>query len=300
MTDAGAMTSDNTGAGSDEVEARSGNREEAGPNPTALRGTKVLLTGASSGIGAATALALAQAGAIVGLVGRRQALLEKVLDGCHRYAAESAMWVADLADLDTATRVALEAWEAFGHLDVLINNAAVPKVRPVRRMGFADVEHAMRVNFFSPVRMTLAVLPPMLERGQGTIVNVASMGGRLGIAHEAAYSASKFALSGWSEAIAIDLYGTGIDVRLIQPGPIDTDIWDRPGEERAVYDGPKETPESVATGILAAIGSDRFEHYLPDLKAIVEGKDADIDAYIAMAAAMAADQTTIAIPEGAP
>ncbi|MHB1486231.1 MAG: SDR family NAD(P)-dependent oxidoreductase [Acidimicrobiales bacterium] len=294
------MKADAPGAGSDGVEAPPGDREKAGPNRAELRGTKVLLTGASSGIGAATALALAQAGAIVGVVGRRQALLEKVLAGCRRYAAESAMWVADLADLDTAARVALEAWEAFGYLDVLINNAAVPKVRPVSRMGFEDVEHAMRVNFFSPVCMTLAVLPRMLERGQGTIVNVASMGGRLGIAHEAAYSASKFALSGWSEAVAIDLCGTGINVRLIQPGPIDTDIWDRPGEEHAVYDGPKEAPESVAAGILAALGSDQFEHYLPDLKAIVVGKDADIDAYIAMAANMAAAQTTTTIPEGAP
>ncbi|MBO0730977.1 MAG: SDR family NAD(P)-dependent oxidoreductase, partial [Acidimicrobiaceae bacterium] len=246
-----------------------------------------LITGASSGIGAATARLLASRGTTVGLVGRRASLLEEGLDECRAHAPASRMWVTDLGDLDAAAGVAEEAWEAFGGLDALINNAAVPKVRPMDAITPDDVEHAMRVNFLSPVRMTLAVLPRMLAREHGWIVNVASLGGRLGIFHEAAYSASKFALSGWSEVMAIELHGTGVQVRLIQPGPIDTDIWDRPGEPRAVFaDGPKEPPSVVAEGIVAAFDSDRFEHYLPDLKAVVTNKDADIDAYIAGMAAM--------------
>ena len=77
-------------------------------------------------------------------------------------------------------------------------------------------------------------------------------------------------------------------VRLIQPGAIDTDIWDRPGQERALfYEGPKESPELVADGIIEAIASDRFEHYLPDMKSVVTFKDSDIDGYIAMAAELA-------------
>ena len=257
---------------------------------TALQGARVLVTGASSGIGAATAKALAAAGATVGLVGRRQANLEAITGECRQFSPDCTFWAVDLSDLEAAEDLALDAWATFGHLDVLINNAAIPKVRPIDRMTFDDVEHAMRANFFSPVRMTLAVLPRMLARGSGTIVNVASMGGRLGIQHEAAYSASKFALSGWSEAMAMDLHGTGVRVRLIQPGAIDTDIWDRPGEEKALYfEGPKEPPSVVAEGILAAIGSDRFEHYLPDMKSVVEFKDSDIDAYIAMAARLSAE-----------
>jgi short-subunit dehydrogenase len=252
-----------------------------------VQGACILLTGASSGIGAVTAVRLAEAGATVGLVGRRQPLLEAVLADCRAHTPGCEMWVADLGDLDRAEAVAVEAWDAFGHLDVLINNAAVPKVRPVQSIGFSDVEHAMRVNFFSPVRMTLAVLPRMLERAQGTIVNVSSMGGRLGIAHESAYSASKFALCGWSESMAIDLDGTGVRVRLIEPGPIATDIWDRPGEEKAVYDGPLEPPEVVATGILEALTSDRFEHFLPDLSGVVTYKTGDIDGYLNMAASLA-------------
>jgi short-subunit dehydrogenase len=251
-----------------------------------VAGSRVLITGASSGIGAATARLLASRDATVGLVGRRAEKLEEVLDDCRAAAPASRMWVCDLGDLDAAERLALEAWDALGHLDILVNNAAIPKVRAIDAVTMVAVEHAMRVNFFSPVAMTLAVLPRMLQRGRGMVVNVASMGGRVGIAHESAYTASKFAFCGWSESMAIDLHGTPIAVRLIQPGPIDTDIWSRPGEERAVYDGPKVPPEVVAEGIMAAIRGDRFEHYLPDLKGFVDAKQADIDSYLAGVAGM--------------
>ena len=89
----------------------------------------------------------------------------------------------------------------------------------------------MRTNFMSPIRMNLAVLPLMLERGSGTIVNVASGGGRFGIVHESAYCAAKFAMTGWSEVAAMDLADTPIEVKLIQPGAIATEIWvPQPGE----------------------------------------------------------------------
>jgi short-subunit dehydrogenase len=246
--------------------------------------SRFLITGASSGIGAATARLLAGRGATVGLVGRRVDRLSAVLADCQVHSPASRMWAADLSDLQAAEDLVDEAWEALGGLDVLINNAAVPKVGSVTALTPAVVEQVMAVNFFSPVRMTLRVLPLMLERGGGVIVNVASMAGRVGVSREAAYSASKFALCGWSESMAMDLHGTPIKVRLIQPGPIDTDIWDRPGEETATYDGPKEPPELVANGILAAIEAESFEHYLPDLSAVVAYKVSDIDGYIKAAA----------------
>ena len=246
-----------------------------------VEGAKVLLTGASSGIGAATARLLARRRATVGIVGRRAELLASVLDDCRREQPDCRMWVADLGDLETAESLVDEAWEAFGGLDVLINNAAVPKRRAVTALTVEEVEDTMRVNFLAPSRMTLRVLPRMMAGSGGVIVNVASMGGRLGIAHEAAYCARKFALTGWSEAMAVDLHGTNVAVRLIQPGPIDTDIWDREGEDPPLFDIDKLPPDMVADGIVSAIEGDVFEHYLPDLKAIVTGKDADIDAYIA-------------------
>ncbi|HZN82545.1 MAG TPA: SDR family NAD(P)-dependent oxidoreductase, partial [Mycobacterium sp.] len=135
--------------------------------------------------------------------------------------------------------------------------------------------------------LTLAVLPKMLERGDGMVVNVSSVGGRLGIIHESAYCASKFALCGWSESMAVDLHGTGVSVKLIEPGPVDTEIWDQPDNDEPIYDGPKFSPEEVAVGIIDALGSDGFEHYVPDMKAVVDLKNADIDTYIAGAAGMA-------------
>lgn len=249
--------------------------------PFAPEGARVLVTGASSGIGAALARVLAERGAIVGVVARRRDRLADVLEDCRRHSPRSKMWVADLVDPERAAGVALEAWESFEGLDALVNNAAVPKRRAVDQLTPTDLDQVMRINFFAPARMTLAVLPLMLDRDRGLIVNVASMGGRLGIPHEAAYCASKFALTGWSEAMAIDLHGTGVGVRLIQPGPIDTEIWHLPDNDDPLYEGPKVPPEEVANGIVDAMASATFEHYLPDMKAIVTGKDADIDRFIA-------------------
>jgi short-subunit dehydrogenase len=247
-----------------------------------------MVTGASSGIGAATARALAAQGTTVALVARRADRLDAVVADCTGPAPRSRRWVADLSDPDVAAAVALDVWDTFGHVDVVVNNAGVPMRRPVTRLTMADVERAMRINYLSPVAITLAVLPRMLERGAGTIVNVSSVGGRLGITTESAYSASKFALAGWTEAAAIDLDGTGVRLRLVLPGPIDTEIWDQPDNDAPVYTGPLAPPEEVADGIVAAIDSDRFEHYVPDLKAVVEMKTADVDAFFAGMKAMAA------------
>jgi short-subunit dehydrogenase len=250
-------------------------------------GKRVLITGASSGVGAALARSLASDGAVVGLIARRQDRLAEVLADCRRVSPDSMMWVADLADSASVGPLALAAWDALGGIDVVVNNAAVPKRRVVTALEPSEVEAVMRVNFFAPMRLTLAVLPRMVERGDGMIVNVSSVGGRLGIVHESAYCASKFALCGWSESMAVDLHGTGISVKLIEPGPVDTEIWDQPDNDDPIYDGPKFSAQAVAQGILEALGREGFEHYVPDMKAVVDLKNADIDTYIAGAAGMA-------------
>jgi short-subunit dehydrogenase len=253
----------------------------------AAAGKRVLITGASSGLGAALARQLATREAVVGLIARRRDRLGEVLADCQRTSPGSAMWVADLADTSALRDLALLVWDVLGGIDVLINNAAIPKRRPVAALDPNDVEDVMRVNFFAPMRLTLALLPRMLARGSGLIVNVSSVGGRLGIIHETAYCASKFALCGWSEAMAVDLYGSGITVKLIEPGPVDTEIWDHPDSEEPIYQGPKVAADAVAEGIIDALGSDKFEHYVPDMKAVVDAKNADLDAFIAGAAGMA-------------
>jgi short-subunit dehydrogenase len=254
---------------------------------------RVLVTGASSGIGAALARALAARGDAVGLVARRADRLEAVLSECAATSPNSRMWVADLEDLELAERVALEAWDALGGLDVLVNNAAIPQVCHVTKLSNAEIERQMRVNFLSPVRMTMAVLPRMLERGSGTIVNVGSVGGRLGISREAAYTASKFALTGWSEALALDLWGTGVKVKVVTPGAIDTDIWFHPDVEPTVYDGPKSPPEAVAAEMLPFLDDDRFELFTPadqHMDEVVRGKSNDVDGFLAGVAAWEAQE----------
>ncbi|HEY6429992.1 MAG TPA: SDR family NAD(P)-dependent oxidoreductase [Acidimicrobiales bacterium] len=243
-------------------------------------GRTVLVTGASSGIGAAVARELAGRGDTVALVARRRERLDEVLADCRRSSSASERWAADLSDPAEAANLALTIWDHYGGLEVVINNAAVPMRRHATRLTMAEVERTMRINYFSPVAITLAVLPRMLERGSGTIVNVSSLGGRLGIATEAAYSSSKFALAGWSESLAIDLDGSGVTVKLVLPGAIDTEIWDQPDNDAPLYDGPKEPPEAIAGAIVDAIESPHFEHYLPDMKAVIEFKTTDIDAFM--------------------
>jgi short-subunit dehydrogenase len=263
--------------------------------PVKIAGTNILVTGASSGIGAELAPQLAEAGATVGIVARRAERLDAVLERCRAHAPESRMWTADLGDLDRAAQLALEAWDAFGHLDCLVNNAAIPKRTPLTRLTPADVAHVMDVDFNSPVRMGMAVLPRMLERGSGEIVNVSSLGGRLGIAHEAAYCAAKFALCGWTEVMAIDLHGTGVTAKLVLPGPIATEIWDQPDNDPALYDGPLVSAADCAATIVAAIEGDGFEYYAPPempgglgaQRDIVVGKTQDPDAFLSVVAEMA-------------
>ncbi|MGZ6977934.1 MAG: SDR family NAD(P)-dependent oxidoreductase [Acidimicrobiia bacterium] len=254
-----------------------------------LDGSKILVTGASSGIGAALAPQLAEKGATVGIVARRAERLEEVVAQCRVHTPDSVFWAADLGDVDRAVSVALDAWEVFGGLDALVNNAAIGKRKLVQTLTPEDVDVTMRTNFFSPVRMGMALLPRWLERGRGLIVNVSSMGGRVGILHEAAYSASKFALCGWSESMRLDLDGTGVQVKLVLPGPIETEIWEvQPGELPGLYDGPFVSAADCAADIVAAMEDEEgFEYYTPEevpggwrQKDLVVGKTQSCDDFL--------------------
>jgi NAD(P)-dependent dehydrogenase (short-subunit alcohol dehydrogenase family) len=247
-----------------------------------IDGSTILVTGASSGIGEALAPMLAQRGATVGIAARRPDRLAQTLARCHEHAPASRQWSVDLSDVDAAVRLVADAWDAFGGIDCLVNNAAVGKRKLLTEHSPEDLEVVMRTNFLSPVRMNLAVLPRMIERGSGTIVNVASGGGRFGIVHESAYCASKFALTGWSEVAAMDLADTSIEVKLIQPGAIATEIWDqRPGELPGLPGAEFATAEQCAAGIVEALETDGFEFFVPpDLEAHVAYKNGDLQGWI--------------------
>jgi short-subunit dehydrogenase len=252
-----------------------------------IEGANILVTGASSGIGAALAPILAERGATVGIVARRADRLETVLEQCRTFSPGSRLWAADLGDLDRAEQVAFEAWDAFGSVDVLVNNAAIPKRTRVTDLTPHDVEHLMDVDFHSPVRMGLALLPRMMERGSGQIMFVSSMGGRIPIANEAAYNAAKYAMCGFAEAMLLDLAGTPVEVKLVLPGPIATEIWDQPDNVPALMEVDKVPASECAAGIADAIEDDGFEYYIPpvypggiDAKAIAVGKTQDCDQFL--------------------
>lgn len=254
-----------------------------------IKDSKILVTGASSGIGAELAVELARRGATVGIVARRESRLAEVLDRCCEHAPSSQMWVVDLADLDAAERVALAADDAFGGLDGLVNNAAIPKRRSIRQLDMSDIELLTRVDYLSPVAMSLALLPRMLERDAGMILFVSSTGGRIPVIHESAYNGPKFAVCGFAEAAAVDLAGTAVDVKLVLPGPIDTEIWHLSDNDPGLFDLELVSAEDCAAGIADAIESDGFEHYVPaifpggiDAKQMVVDKHADCDGYVRM------------------
>lgn len=238
-----------------------------------------LVTGASSGIGAASARALAARGTTVVAVARRADRLDEVVTACRRTAPQSRALPCDLRDLDAARDAVTTTIEAFGALDALVCVAGAPMRRRLESLSVDDVTATMHLNFTSPVAMALAALPSMLGRRRGTIVLVSSLVGRLGNGGEAAYSASKFALCGFAESASVDLAGTGVEVRLILPGPIDTEIWDVPGQDPPAYEGERFAPELVADAIVHALGSRLVEHYVPDLKAVVEMKTADFQGF---------------------
>ncbi len=245
-------------------------------------GKRVLVTGASSGIGAALAPRLAAAGAVVGLVARRESALASVLERCRAHSPASTMWSVDLADLGAVDALANDVTTSFGPLDVLVNNAGMPKRKGVLEIDADTVERVMHLNYVSPVRLTLALLPHMVERGSGLIVSVASVAATLSSPGEGAYDASKAALAVFSEAMAIDLWDTGVKVTTVYPGVVDTPLFEIPDNDPLP---PGITPIPVAEfldGLLAGIDADQREIYVPSwFKDIVQHKVNDLDGFLA-------------------
>jgi NAD(P)-dependent dehydrogenase (short-subunit alcohol dehydrogenase family) len=249
-----------------------------------LTGKRVLITGASSGIGAAVAREFSVAGATVGLIARNWDRLVAVLKDCQQTAPESRMWVADLADLDGLDQLAAQVEREFGPVDVLVNNAGIPKRRRVDTLRADEIDRVMRLNYLSPTHLTLAFLPGMLARNQGRIVNVSSVAAHVAPPHEAAYAASKAALTAFTECMAVDLAPTAIRVHLVYPGVVDTPLFHLDDNE-ALLD-PSAVPAIPASELAKAMRTqleqETLELYFPDWFAgIVIDKAKDTAAYLA-------------------
>lgn len=219
--------------------------------PPAFADSVAIVTGASSGIGAATACELARRGTIVVAVARRADKLDEVVAKCHKWSPKSMAHAADVSDNYSCDSVVGDAIKKFGHVNIIVNNAGVAVNKHAADETVADVELMMQVNFFGAVHMTLAALPGMIERGSGSIINVTSVAGYIPNPREAAYGASKAALSRWSHGLAVDLHDTGVHVGVLSPGPINTDIWEH--ESDVDYKGKLYSPELVASGVTKMI-----------------------------------------------
>ncbi len=245
-----------------------------------------MLTGGSSGIGAGLAEALAARGATVGIAARRGDRLAEVLGRCRAHTPDSRMWVADLADPTAVDRLARDAVDELGGVDLLVNNAGIPKRRHVTALDMATVESVMAINFLSPVRLTLALLPHMVGRGSGRIVNVSSVAAPLSSPGESAYDASKSALAVFSEAMAVDLWDTGVSVTVVYPGVVDTELFTQPDNDPFAGGVEAITVDEAVAAVLDGIAAGSHAVFVPGYFAeFARSKAQDVEAFLAGSAA---------------
>jgi len=273
------------------MRAASGASESGVDMALDLQGCRTLVTGGSSGIGAGLAEELARRGAVVGICARRAERLSDVLGRCMEHSPDSRMWAVDLAEPDAVDRLAVDVLDAFGGVDLLVNNAGIPKRRHVTALDIDTVTAVMHINYLSPMRLTLELLPQMLARGSGTIVNIASVAATLSPPGESAYSASKAALAVFSESMAVDLWDTGVKAMVVYPGVIDTDLFTLPDNDVPDLDVPAEPVSVAVDAILAGLESGAAQVYVPEwFGGVAATKAQDVGRFLEGTAAYARDK----------
>jgi NAD(P)-dependent dehydrogenase (short-subunit alcohol dehydrogenase family) len=183
-----------------------------------LTGARVLITGGSRGLGLVLAREFSRHGARMAVCARDAEVLDRARAELEARGVPVLALPCDLTDRDQVSRMVSEIADRFGGIDVLVNNAGIIQVGPLDSMTLEDFEGAMAANFWSAVYTTLAVLPVMRRQGSGRIVNVASIGGKISVPHLLPYSASKFALVGFSEGLRAEMSREGIVVTTVCPG----------------------------------------------------------------------------------
>jgi short-subunit dehydrogenase len=190
-----------------------------------LADRRVLVTGASSGIGRELALALAGRHARVLLSARREELLVALAEECRRAGGEADYAAGDITEAAYRSALVQSAAERWGGLDVLVNNAGVSAHGSFTASDDVTLRRVMEVNFFAAAELTRLALPWLVQGRDPAIVNVGSIIGHRGLPFNSEYAASKFALRGWSESIRAELAPQGIDVLVVSPGTTDTEFF---------------------------------------------------------------------------
>jgi short-subunit dehydrogenase len=224
----------------------------AGSLHDSIKGRTVLITGASSGIGAAAALAIGRAGGQVLLVARTRDKLEAIAHEVYESGGVAYVHPCDLSDLDDIDRMAAEVLDEHGHVDVLVNNAGKSIRRSVDRSydRFHDYQRTMALNYFAPVKLILDLLPVMRARRTGHIINISTIGLQVNTPRFAAYVASKAALDAFSRSIGPEIIGDGVHVTTIYMPLVRTPMI----APTKVYDRlPALSPEDAANMITEAI-----------------------------------------------
>lgn len=185
-----------------------------------------LITGASSGIGAATARALAAAGMAVALAARRRDRLDEIAAAITKAGGNAFVVTADLTKESDAQRIVKETEGHFGQLDILVNNAGVMYLEPIGSASLERWRSMFDLNVMSLIASTQAALPGMRARKDGHVVNISSTAGRFSLANSGGYSASKFAVGAFSESLRKEVYVDNIRVTVIEPGVTETELRD--------------------------------------------------------------------------
>jgi 3-oxoacyl-[acyl-carrier protein] reductase len=191
---------------------------------TTVDGKIALITGAGRGIGKAIALLLAQSGCRIVLAGRTVSQLKEVQQQIQNANGTAIAVPTDLTSDEAIENLVAESRRAFGSVDILVNNAGWGKRAPVIKANFEDWDRTFRVNLRAPMMLARELLPEMIAKGEGAVINIGSISGKSGEASGAAYSASKFGLIGFTQSLYEEVRERGIKVAVILPGFVDTPL----------------------------------------------------------------------------
>ncbi|MFB6497102.1 3-ketoacyl-ACP reductase [Bacillus haynesii] len=189
-----------------------------------LQNKTALITGGGRGIGRATAIALAKEGVHIGLIGRTAANLEKAAEELKAFGVKVSVTAADVKDLTAVERAVQSVKEELGQIDILINNAGIGGFAGFLEQSPEEWENIIQVNLMGVYNVTRAVLPEMIERKAGDIINISSTAGQRGAAGTSAYSASKFAVLGLTESLMQEVRKHNIRVSALTPSTVATDL----------------------------------------------------------------------------